>query len=262
MVQLVKLSSAAIPSVSPIVSSTSPTKLQPVNHSSAMILPVSIPTSPSQLLTQPACSPFRSQQQNELSPLSLKQQQHQHQQTTRSGAISRARPKNLPDHAIEIMLSWWNQHIDKPFPNESERAALALAGQISTTQVRQWFANRRMRAAVKRSRPNSSASAYVGNFSISNMSPNTVTDSSPTISTAAMAKATMVMTTGTTNSKRSSVASSSSSFIFDIKNNYNNNNGNNSVVKSDFEPTVGPNEIDKYTESIDFVIKSIDEEVS
>lgn len=133
----------------------------------------------------------------------------------------RPRPKNLPDRAVEIMLAWWNEHIDYPFPTESERITLALAGQISATQVRQWFANRRMRASVKKTRTSSG-----------------------------------VGSNGSAAKQRSTVPT-----MIDI-----NNNSSIHVPmdmpKTDKGSTIERNELDKYSESIDLVIKSLDNEVT
>ncbi|CAF1352718.1 unnamed protein product [Didymodactylos carnosus] len=55
----------------------------------------------------------------------------------------------LPDHATNLMLKWWNEHISHPYPNDHEKEFFSLNGQITDLQVRQWFANRRSRLANK-----------------------------------------------------------------------------------------------------------------
>jgi hypothetical protein len=112
------------------------------------------------------------------------------------------------------MLAWWNEHINNPFPNESERSMLAAQGEISSTQVRQWFANRRMRRMRAKRARSSPDSADVA----------------------------------------SSVAANSVIGGVDCNNN-----------QLGIEPPVTINhpttEIDRYNESIDFVIKSLDDQV-
>lgn len=52
----------------------------------------------------------------------------------------------LPDRAVEIMNEWFLEHLNNPYPQQSEKEHLAKLGGISIKQVTAWFSNRRNRS--------------------------------------------------------------------------------------------------------------------
>jgi hypothetical protein len=56
------------------------------------------------------------------------------------------RHNQLPDKAIEIMNEYFNNHLNNPYPTQSEKENLARLGGISVKQVTAWFSNRRNRS--------------------------------------------------------------------------------------------------------------------
>ena len=62
-------------------------------------------------------------------------------------AVKKGKPKPLNDQAVRIMTSWYERHIQHPYPNNSAAEVLAKAGNITVEQVKKWFANKRMRSA-------------------------------------------------------------------------------------------------------------------
>ncbi len=56
------------------------------------------------------------------------------------------RHNQLPDKAIEIMNEYFNNHLNNPYPTQSEKENLAQLGGISVKQVTAWFSNRRNRS--------------------------------------------------------------------------------------------------------------------
>ncbi len=51
----------------------------------------------------------------------------------------------LPETAIEVMTDWYDKHYSNPYPSYREFEILAKQGQITITQVKQWFVNVRRR---------------------------------------------------------------------------------------------------------------------
>ncbi|KAM7541499.1 hypothetical protein Aperf_G00000022378 [Anoplocephala perfoliata] len=56
--------------------------------------------------------------------------------------------------AVAIMDSWYRSHLDRPYPNKEEKMRMAVAGDITETQVGSWFANRRNRSNNTRPKQN------------------------------------------------------------------------------------------------------------
>ncbi|ELT98932.1 hypothetical protein CAPTEDRAFT_70907, partial [Capitella teleta] len=49
-----------------------------------------------------------------------------------------------PD-AVSILLRWYEQHQDHPYPSNDTAVLLAQTAKLSVRQVKKWFANRRRR---------------------------------------------------------------------------------------------------------------------
>ena len=47
--------------------------------------------------------------------------------------------------AVAIMTRWFQGHIDNPYPTDAEKQQMADEGEITVTQVKAWFANKRNR---------------------------------------------------------------------------------------------------------------------
>lgn len=62
------------------------------------------------------------------------------------------RMKTLPELATNIMKEWFDAHRDRPYPKDEERREMAIAGNISESQVKAWFANKRNRTNNSRSK--------------------------------------------------------------------------------------------------------------
>lgn len=58
---------------------------------------------------------------------------------------SKGKNRQLNTRAVEIMTSWYEQHIDSPYPTDEEKQALADLGGLTVSQVKAWFANKRNR---------------------------------------------------------------------------------------------------------------------
>ena len=58
------------------------------------------------------------------------------------------RPKAVPlnSKAIEIMMRWYETHRERPYPTQKEKEEMAKEGEISVTQVKSWFNNKRNRS--------------------------------------------------------------------------------------------------------------------
>eukprot|EP00003_Mantamonas_plastica_P019525 TRINITY_DN31842_c0_g1_i1.p1 TRINITY_DN31842_c0_g1~~TRINITY_DN31842_c0_g1_i1.p1 ORF type:complete len:247 (+),score=46.11 TRINITY_DN31842_c0_g1_i1:61-801(+) len=52
----------------------------------------------------------------------------------------------LSDDAVELMMAWYNSHLDHPYPNSEEKAMLIKETGLTRKQVNGWFSNRRIRA--------------------------------------------------------------------------------------------------------------------
>ncbi|KAL5111608.1 hypothetical protein TcWFU_002625 [Taenia crassiceps] len=60
----------------------------------------------------------------------------------------------LNPNAVAIMDEWYRSHLDRPYPNKEEKLRMAIAGDITETQVGSWFANRRNRSNNTRPKQN------------------------------------------------------------------------------------------------------------
>jgi hypothetical protein len=57
-----------------------------------------------------------------------------------------AKNKPLDPFSVNVMNTWYLQHVDHPYPSDEEKDQLALEGNISATQVKSWFSNKRNRS--------------------------------------------------------------------------------------------------------------------
>mmetsp|Transcript_901 Transcript_901/g.5629 ORF Transcript_901/g.5629 Transcript_901/m.5629 type:complete len:462 (+) Transcript_901:256-1641(+) len=53
--------------------------------------------------------------------------------------------EKLSPNALQILENWFTEHLDNPYPCETEKQALATQCKISVSQVSNWFGNKRMR---------------------------------------------------------------------------------------------------------------------
>ncbi|KAL5963195.1 Pre-B-cell leukemia transcription factor 4, partial [Taenia solium] len=76
-------------------------------------------------------------------------------QTLGESHKGRAAPNSqLNPNAVAIMDEWYRAHLDRPYPNKEEKLQMAMAGDITETQVGSWFANRRNRSNNTRPKQN------------------------------------------------------------------------------------------------------------
>ena len=61
-------------------------------------------------------------------------------------ASSPGKRKFLSEQAVKILMGWYEQHYDHPYPDDSTVANLATASGITPTQVKKWMANKRVRS--------------------------------------------------------------------------------------------------------------------
>ena len=52
----------------------------------------------------------------------------------------------LPPQAVEIMNMWFQHHAEYPYPSAEAYKVMSIAGNITITQARKWFANKRIRS--------------------------------------------------------------------------------------------------------------------
>lgn len=64
--------------------------------------------------------------------------------TNKTAAVSR-RPTALPDAAVDILNTWFDEHINNPYPLQHEKEALAQRCNLTVKQISAWFSNRRNR---------------------------------------------------------------------------------------------------------------------
>ncbi|XP_064647572.1 uncharacterized protein LOC135500211 [Lineus longissimus] len=57
-----------------------------------------------------------------------------------------AKNKPLDSFAVNVMNTWYLQHVDHPYPSDEDKEQLALDGNISVIQVKSWFSNKRNRS--------------------------------------------------------------------------------------------------------------------
>lgn len=79
----------------------------------------------------------------------LTQVTHDKLQRSCVGGTTRDRKRSLSTVAIRIMKKWYSKNRDHPYPTSQVIQLIATAGDVSTEQVRKWFANRRMRDQPK-----------------------------------------------------------------------------------------------------------------
>lgn len=58
----------------------------------------------------------------------------------------KAKSRNLCGEAVEIMRTWYEKHVDNPYPTDDEKAWMADQGGVTIAQVKAWFANKRNRS--------------------------------------------------------------------------------------------------------------------
>ncbi|VDM24081.1 unnamed protein product [Hydatigera taeniaeformis] len=76
-------------------------------------------------------------------------------QTSNDTQKGRTAPNSqLNPNAVAIMDEWYRAHLDRPYPNKEEKMRMAIAGDITETQVGSWFANRRNRSNNTRPKQN------------------------------------------------------------------------------------------------------------
>ena len=59
----------------------------------------------------------------------------------------KSKTRQLNCRAVTIMNDWYESHIDNPYPSDEEKMMLADRGNISLSQVKAWFANKRNRTS-------------------------------------------------------------------------------------------------------------------
>ena len=60
---------------------------------------------------------------------------------------NKPRSRQLNARAIAIMTNWYESHIDNPYPSDEEKMILAERGNLTMSQVKAWFANKRNRTS-------------------------------------------------------------------------------------------------------------------
>ena len=63
------------------------------------------------------------------------------------GESNRSRSRQLNSRAVALMTDWYERHIDSPYPSEEEKMMLAEQGNLTLSQVKAWFANKRNRTS-------------------------------------------------------------------------------------------------------------------
>lgn len=67
------------------------------------------------------------------------------EQMSYSGRPIKPRPL-LSKRAVQLMEKWYDNHLEHPYPNTDTIEQLATAGNITSEQVKKWFANKRNRS--------------------------------------------------------------------------------------------------------------------
>jgi hypothetical protein len=62
----------------------------------------------------------------------------------KTSAVSQ-RPPALPDAAVDILNTWFDEHINNPYPQQHEKELLAQRCRLTVKQISAWFSNRRNR---------------------------------------------------------------------------------------------------------------------
>ena len=72
--------------------------------------------------------------------------------TTTTTTTGTKRVKPLPDSAVQLMKNWYETHSEHPYPDEDERRHMSTLGEITESQVKAWFANKRNRTNKQRAK--------------------------------------------------------------------------------------------------------------
>eukprot|EP01028_Stygiella_incarcerata_P009978 TRINITY_DN49818_c0_g1_i1.p1 TRINITY_DN49818_c0_g1~~TRINITY_DN49818_c0_g1_i1.p1 ORF type:complete len:294 (+),score=68.89 TRINITY_DN49818_c0_g1_i1:252-1133(+) len=67
------------------------------------------------------------------------------QQDIEDGLVSKFIRSSLPKKSVEVLKTWLRDHIDTPYPSESQKQELAVQAEITKHQVSHWFVNARRR---------------------------------------------------------------------------------------------------------------------
>ena len=62
-----------------------------------------------------------------------------------SGGVKKNKSRLLNNNAVAVMTEWYQQHQENPYPSDEEKQQMADTGNISLSQVKAWFANKRNR---------------------------------------------------------------------------------------------------------------------
>uniref|UniRef100_A0A1I8GZ23 Homeobox domain-containing protein n=2 Tax=Macrostomum lignano TaxID=282301 RepID=A0A1I8GZ23_9PLAT len=64
------------------------------------------------------------------------------------GGRSKAQRQNFSPAQNRLLLKWFNEHSDKPYPSGDDTKELSEITGLNYAQVKKWFANKRMRSKV------------------------------------------------------------------------------------------------------------------
>ena len=78
------------------------------------------------------------------------------------GSTARGRARQLNPVAVRIMTKWYDQNQQHPYPTSDTVDVMADAGQVTPSQVRKWFANKRKRSGTTKTLSEIAASRYRG----------------------------------------------------------------------------------------------------
>ncbi|XP_046573839.1 uncharacterized protein LOC124281872 [Haliotis rubra] len=65
--------------------------------------------------------------------------------------LARPASRNLSPESIVLMEKWYHEHLNNPYPTQTEAEDMANKGGITLSQVRKWFSNKRHRTRKPRS---------------------------------------------------------------------------------------------------------------
>eukprot|EP01023_Acetabularia_acetabulum_P016081 TRINITY_DN17933_c0_g3_i1.p1 TRINITY_DN17933_c0_g3~~TRINITY_DN17933_c0_g3_i1.p1 ORF type:complete len:383 (-),score=65.64 TRINITY_DN17933_c0_g3_i1:1083-2231(-) len=75
----------------------------------------------------------------------LKQKYRQELLALKEEFSKRKKRGKLPTHSIEVLKSWWKEHIAWPYPTDSAKRSLASQTNLTSIQINNWFINQRKR---------------------------------------------------------------------------------------------------------------------
>jgi len=107
---------------------------------------------PNQLMTEiHAINAYYDQEQRHLTmriskSLQLLKCMLPHELAQSGGVTKKNKVRQLNARAVAIMTEWYESHLDNPYPTPIEKEVMAEQGQISVSQVKAWFANKRNRS--------------------------------------------------------------------------------------------------------------------